>query len=292
MRPESELRLRRRRYRRRRRRAAAALLVALAAIAAVIALALSTGSGTDGARLVHYTIAGPRVHQELPQVGVIPAGSSARPRPLLVFLHGKGESQESNLVPAMFSALAHLGPDAPDVVFPYGGEDSYWHDRADGAWGEYLMHEVIPEAVRRLHADPHRIAIGGLSMGGFGAYDLALANPGAFCAVGGDSAALWRSGGETAAGAFDSAEDFSRNDVIGAARSGGDAYRGTSLWLDVGSQDPFRSADTELAELLKADGLSIQLHVWPGGHERAYWDAHWGSYLRFYASALANCRRS
>ena len=81
---------RRRTYRRRRRRAATALLVALAAVAVVIALLLSTGNGTDGARLVRYTIASRRVHQALPQVGVIPAGSSALPRPLLVFLHGQG----------------------------------------------------------------------------------------------------------------------------------------------------------------------------------------------------------
>jgi S-formylglutathione hydrolase FrmB len=281
----------RRTYRRRRRRAATALLVALAAVAVVIALVLSTGSGTDGARVVRYTIASRRVHKTLAQVGVIPAGSSALPRPLLVFLHGKGQNEESNLDPKMFTALARLGSEAPDVVFPYGGEDSYWHDRADGAWGEYVMREVIPEALRRLHGDPQRIAIGGLSMGGFGAYGLALKNPGAFCAVGGDSAALWRSGGETASGAFDNAEDFSRNDVLGGARSGGHAYGDTSLWLDVGSEDPFRSADTELAGLLKADRLNIQFHTWPGGHEPAYWDAHWSSYLRYYSGALANCQR-
>ncbi len=268
------------------------MLVVLAVVATVIALVLGAGTDTDGARLVRYTIAGRRIHQALPQVGVVPAGSSALRRPLLVFLHGKGENEESNLAPEMFSALARLGSVAPDVVFPYGGEDSYWHDRAAGSWGEYLMREVIPEAVRRLHADPNRIAVGGLSMGGFGAYDLALKHPGAFCAVGGDSPALWRSGAETAAGAFDDAEDFSRNDVIGAARSGGSAYRGTRLWLDVGNGDPFRSADTELGQLLKGDSLSVQLHIWPGGHELAYWDSHWGSYLRFYASALANCHRS
>ena len=55
-------------------------------------------------------------------------------------------------------------------------------------------------------------------MGGFGAYDLARLYPGTFCAVGGDSAALWRNGGESAQGAFDNAEDFARHDVIGAAR--------------------------------------------------------------------------
>jgi S-formylglutathione hydrolase FrmB len=266
------------------------VLVVLAAAAAAIALVLSAGNDTHGARVNRYTITSRLVHRSLPQAAVVPAGSSATPRPLLVFLHGKGENEESNLVPEMFSALKSLGASAPDVVFPYGGEDSYWHDRADGAWGEYVMREVIPEALRRLHADPHRIAIGGLSMGGFGAYDLALKHPGAFCAVGGDSAALWRGGGESAAGAFDGAEDFSRNDVIGAARSGGGAYRGTRLWLDVGTEDPFRSAGTEFAELLRADGLGIQFHVWPGGHEASYWDHHWDSYLRFYASASASCR--
>jgi S-formylglutathione hydrolase FrmB len=81
-------------------------------------------------------------------------------------------------------------------VFPYGGEDSYWHDRASGEWGEYVMREVIPEAVRRMHADPRRIAIGGLSMGGFGSYDLGLAHPGARSAR---SAATPRRCGETAA---------------------------------------------------------------------------------------------
>jgi S-formylglutathione hydrolase FrmB len=280
-----------RNYRLRRRRAVGAVLVLAVAVAALIAVVVSAGRETYGARLLRYTITGPLVHQSLPQIAVVPAGRAQGPRPLLVFLHGKGENEETNLVPGMLSTLRALGPRAPDIVFPYGGEDSYWHDRSDGDWGSYVVREVIPEALRRLHADPHRVAIAGLSMGGFGAYDVALRDPGAFCAVGGDSAALWRSGGETAAGAFDNAEDFAANDVIGAARSGGDAYRGMRLWLDVGSEDPFRSADAEFAELLRADGLDVQFHVWPGRHERSYWDSHWGSYLRFYASALASCRR-
>jgi hypothetical protein len=28
---------------------------------------------------------------------------------------------------------------------------------------------------------------------------------------------------------------------------------------------------------------------WPGAHEGDYWRAHFGSYLRFYAAALAAC---
>jgi S-formylglutathione hydrolase FrmB len=158
-----------------------------------------------------------------------------------------------------------------------------------GAWGRYVIDEVIPQTLRRLHADPHRVAIGGLSMGGFGAYDLARPYPRHFCAVGGDSPALWISGGESAAGAFDDAEDFARHDVIGAAEASSDPYPGMKLWIDVGSEDPFRAADTTFAHVLKAKGRSVQFHIWPGGHDQSYWQSHWDSYLDFYAASLAHC---
>ena len=262
----------------------------LAAIAVGATLALG-GSAVDkhGARVVRFTVHSRYVHQPLPVVAVVPAGASAGPRPLLVFLHGKGEDQNSNLGDSMFAALARLGPNAPDVVFPYGGDDSYWHDRADGAWGRYVMNEVIRQAVLRLGADPHRVAIGGISMGGFGAFNLARLDPGRFCAVGGHSPALWVSGGESAAGAFDDAEDFARNDVIGAARAR-DPYRGMSVWIDVGTDDPFRVADTDLAVALRRHGQPVAFHVWPGSHTGSYWSSHWDSYLRFYAGALGRCR--
>jgi enterochelin esterase-like enzyme len=33
----------------------------------------------------------------------------------------------------------------------------------------------------------------------------------------------------------------------------------------------------------------VRLHVWAGGHDSAYWHAHYRDYLRFYAGALATC---
>jgi S-formylglutathione hydrolase FrmB len=268
--------------------ALAALVVAALALLVVVP---ALGTDTLGARIVRFSISGPLVHQTLPVAAVIPAGATARPRPLLVFLHGKGEDENSNLDDAMFAALARLGSRAPDVVFPYGGADSYWHDRADGAWGAYVVREVIPQALARLHADPSRIAIGGISMGGFGALDIARLNRGRFCAVGGHSAALWVSGGESAPGAFDDAEDFARHDVIAAARAG-DPYPGVAVWIDVGTDDPFRAADTALVAALRADGHAVQFHVWPGGHDQGYWQSHWNSYMGFYAAALANCHQT
>lgn len=272
---------------RRRRRTAA--LCALGALAlAVVVLARSVlHTDSRGARVLHFTIAGPDVPGPLAVAAVIPAGGGVRP--LLVLLHGKGGDQDSELNDAMFAALAALGRSAPDVVFPYGGQDSYWHDRRDGRWGAYVLREVIPAALTRLHADARRVAIGGISMGGFGALDLARLAPGRFCAVGGHSAAVWVSGADSAAGAFDDAQDFARHDVIAAARAG-NPYGRTPVWLDVGSEDPFRAADTALARALSAHGAAVQLHVWPGGHGEGYWRRHWGSYLGFYARALARCR--
>lgn len=287
--PRSSRRYRRRAHRRRRTVALAVGVIAVAAVVvAVLLVVRSPGTDTHGAHVIRFTIHSPLVHQALPVAAVVPAGAGAEPRPLLIFLHGKGQDENSYLDGAMFAALARLGRRAPDVVFPYGGADSYWHNRAGAAWGSYVLKEVIAEAVARLHADPSRVAIGGISMGGFGALDLARLNPGGFCAVGGHSAALWVAGAQSAAGAFDDARDFALNDVIAIARRG-DPYRQIAVWIDVGSQDPFRAADTMFADALRRHGQAVDFHIWPGGHDQSYWDRHWGEYLGFYAGALAAC---
>ncbi|MDX6664607.1 MAG: hypothetical protein QOG68_813, partial [Solirubrobacteraceae bacterium] len=163
---------------------------------------------------------------------------------------------------------------------------SYWHARRGGDWGAYVLREVIPEAVRRLHADGRRVAIGGISMGGFGAFDVARRARGRFCAVGGHSAATWLQAGDTAPGAFDDAADFARNDLVADAQQHGRApWGGARLWLDGGTEDPFRVADETLAK-----ALGIPMHHWPGQHEGTYWRAHYASYLHFYALALHDCR--
>jgi S-formylglutathione hydrolase FrmB len=257
--------------------------------AAVLALTLagcgsspvhSGDSAAHGASVQRYRIVSRYVHGSHAQVGVRPAGSAAAP-PLLVFLHGRGAGAESNANGAFLAALSALGPRAPAVVFPDGGDHSYWHDRRGGEWAAYVMNEVIPQAVRRLHADRHRVAIGGVSMGGFGAFDLALHHSGRFCAVGGHSPAIWRQAGETAPGAFDDASDFARNDVIGLARRRRPA---PAVMIDSGDGDPFVAGDRALAS-----ALGVAKRTWPGGHDADYWHAHYGDDLRFYTRALARC---
>ena len=269
-----------------------AVAVPVLAIAALVGWRLGSGPDQHGARVIRFTLASRAVRRSLPVVAVIPPGTDGRGRPLLVFLHGKtSDGQDQSLVSPMFAALAAQGARAPDVVFPNGGDDSYWHDRADGRWATYVLRDVIPQALRRTGADPRRIAIGGISMGGFGALELARQHPGRFCAVGGHSAALWFSGAGSAAGAFDDAQDFARHDLLRAAR-GANPFGRTPVWLDVGSSDPFRAADAALAVRLRGDGANVRFTMSPGDHDDAYWQSHWGSYLGFYSRALAGCHAS
>ena len=275
---------------RRRRLLAGGLLAGGFAIAAYIALSLTVFAPVDthGARVIHLTVHSKAVGEDLGLDVVVPGGKERR-RPLLVFLHGRNGSPSSSTDDeAMFERLAKLGRHAPVIAFP-SGKDSYWHNRDDGDWGDYVMDEVIPLASKEGDADPGRVAIGGISMGGFGAYDLALLHPGRFCAVGGHSPALWLEGGASAPGAFDDAEDFERHDVIARAREDPGAFGAIPIWNDAGREDPFLISDVALDEALEEGGADLTDHVWPGGHERSYWDRHWGAYLRFYARALAHC---
>jgi S-formylglutathione hydrolase FrmB len=276
-----------------RRRLAIAVVALAAGVVAAAGLVrwfwpgdVRTGSvAAHGATILRYDVHSRWVHATLPQTAVLPAGGGAG-RPLLVFLHGRGpDGQESNANSDFFAALKAVGARAPAVVFPNGSVSSYYHRRASGDWARYVLDEVIPQAVARLKADPHRVAIGGISMGGFGAFDLARQRPRRFCAVGGHSPALWLRAGDTAPGAFDDAADFARNDVVGLARSRGRAPWGRArLWLDGGTADPFRAGGDALAA-----ALGIRIHHPAGGHDGHYWRAHYARYLRFYAAALAAC---
>ena len=254
--------------------------VGLAIPAAIVALLLGLrGPDTRGVRVERFTLHSRLVGRDLHEVLVRPKGAGAG-RPLLVLLHGRGAPPDSFLDQGLAAALRALGSRAPDVLLPDGGETSYWHDRRDGKWGSYLLREAIPAAVSRLHSDGTRVAIGGESMGGFGALDAARLHPRRFCAVGAHSAALFPTGASTPAGAFDDAADFARHDVVSAPFP----FRGP-VWVDVGDHDPFVGSDTEF-------GLvhHLRVRVWPGGHSGSYWAEHMRAYVRFYAQALRSCR--
>jgi poly(3-hydroxybutyrate) depolymerase len=218
------------------------------------------GFDTHGARVVHFQLRSRDVGRVLRETAVVPRGGASG-RPLLVLLHWRGGRPDWLLSNQLFAGLAALGSRAPVVVMPDGGGGSFWHDRQRARWASYVVNEVIPAAVRRFGVDPRRVAIGGTSMGGFGALDIARLWPGRFCAVGAHSPAIFQSAA-------------ARHDLLRLRPS----YGSTPVWIDVGTQDRFRPADVRLAR-----ELGVQPHVWPGKHGSNYWRAHMKQYLRFYA---------
>ena len=260
------------------------MLLRLAAVALVLCCCACGATHTKPApapEITSFVVKSKLMGEPLYGTLVTPSGGG-KGRPLLVFLHGYGASPSGMLSPAFIAALRGLGDRAPVVVLPEGSV-GWWHDRAEGPWGSYVLSEVIPTALARSGADSHRVAIGGISMGGFGSLDLGRIAAKRFCAVGGHSPAAFTRGSSDISFAFDNAADFARHDLIGIARSHS-PYR-APVWIDVGSQDLLRGAATTLAHELKADGADVTFHVWPGAHNGRYWDAHFAQYLAFYAKS-------
>jgi len=220
---------------------------------------------------------GRQLYEEL----VTPAGGGEG-RPLLVFLHGYGAAPSDTLSRAFVMALRRLGDRAPVVLLPEG-DTGWWHDRDEGPWGSYVLREAIPAALRRSGANRDRVAIGGTSMGGFGALDLGRIEPKRFCAVGGHSPAVLTR--DEFGFGFDNAADYADHNLLSLARTR--SLYDAPVWIDVGNRDDLRPAATRLVRELKADGADVSFHVWPGGHDGQYWDAHFAQYLKFY---VESCR--
>jgi S-formylglutathione hydrolase FrmB len=252
-------------------------------------LAVATGCDSEKPKLaappkvtqfvVQSQLLGIPMQEEL----VTPDGGS-KGRALLVFLHGYTGTPGGTADPAFLMALRRLGDRAPVVMLPEGGS-GWWHDRGEGPWGTYVLLEAIPAALERSGADPDRVAIGGISMGGFGALDLGRLAPEKFCAVGGHSPAVYERLSENSLFGFDNQDDFDHHDLLKLARNRS-LYK-VPVWIDVGDHDFLRPAAEKLADELRDNGTDVTFHVWPGGHAGPYWDRHFTDYLEFYADACS-----
>jgi S-formylglutathione hydrolase FrmB len=225
-------------------------------------------SSTRGGRIIPFALHSRLTHGVRHELLVVPRQHSDW---MLVLLHGYHGSPSSFLTQPFFNTLSALGNRAPEVLLLDGGADSYWHNRSYGAWGSMIWKEAIPAGLRRTHA--RRVAIGGISMGGYGAILAGARHH--FCAVGAQSPALWLSPGETAPGAFDNAADYNRNDVFKLKPP-------KPLWIDLGASDPFYNA-----AIAYAHRAHVVAHVKPGGHDGALWNAFTPQFLRFFARECA-----
>jgi len=98
-------------------------------------------------------------------------------KPLIVFLHGSGEKGtdvEKVKVHGPFKYLKTHDLDAY-VLAPQCPENEYWDAE--------VLHQLIMKIQKENNIDPNRIYLTGLSMGGWGAWNLAFAHPDMFAAL-------------------------------------------------------------------------------------------------------------
>jgi poly-gamma-glutamate synthesis protein (capsule biosynthesis protein) len=161
------------------------------------------------------------------------------------------------------------------VVLPFGNVIANRNRFDSVSWGNVFLTELMPDAERKLRVDPALRAIGGISRGGFWAYQIGLRHPELFRAIGGHSAF------------FDLYHAPPADNPLHLILDAPD-LDGLALWLDRGKDDFASRGLDEMHTRMDERGLAHVYDVAPfGEHNNAYWGARLEAYLAWYGQALA-----
>ncbi|TME25073.1 MAG: hypothetical protein E6I75_27995 [Chloroflexi bacterium] len=218
-------------------------------------------------------------------------GAAAQHYSVLYMLHGASGSKDEwpsyGLVETVDRLISRAEISPVVVVLPQG-DDGYWVNQANNGprWGDYVTQDVISsvDGTFRTFADADHRAVGGLSMGGAGALQLALNHPNLFRSVGAHSPSL-HVDDDTFPILGTGFEFATREPMKLAADAPG--IDGLDIWMDAGEQDPWLERDTLLHETLAERGIPHHWSVLEGGHEGPYWQHNLETYVRFYDASLA-----
>jgi S-formylglutathione hydrolase FrmB len=248
------------------------------------------------------------LNRDMPYRVMLPAQiSSGQKLPVVYLLHGGGEgfrnwSNDSDVARFAEPRFAEQGYAEQGLILVMPeGNSSYYTNSADHPqerYEDYIVHDLIAEVESKFPAASGRAsrAIMGVSMGGFGAVNMALKHPDLFFFAAGISPAIdvpsrpfsvkrvdqWRHhssifgpwGGQTRRD----------NDPFVLARSA-DPSKTPYLYLSCGDKEGLLPANRKFAALLEQRHLRYEFHVNPGGHNWDQWNAHLD---RIFASLAAH----
>ncbi|MFN8640065.1 MAG: alpha/beta hydrolase family protein, partial [Dehalococcoidia bacterium] len=251
-------------------------------------------------RTVEASFVSASLGREMAYAVFLPPGYDSKPGaryPVLYMLHGLGGDHSQWMHAGLVEQAADLmrrGEIEPFIIVLPDGESGYWMNHAGGGprFGSYISSDLVSLIDRNYRTVGTRDgrAIGGMSMGGQGALQLALNNPDEFRTAGAHSVAL-----RTKEQAFDFFGDrtyFEAHDPVSLVRSHPAVARRLVIAIDIGDADPWSGAAEAFHRSLTAQGIVHQWHEAPGGHDEAYWHAHVDDYLRFYSQAFRDGRLS
>jgi putative tributyrin esterase len=211
--------------------------------------------------------------------------ADSRPVPCLVLLHGL--SDDHTIWSRRTSIERYAEAHGIAVVMPAGGR-GWYVDNAEGPrWGSYIADEVpaVARAFFPVSSRREDTFIAGLSMGGYGAFRIALSHPERFAAAGSFSGALdmarrppdadpsWVTELSRVFGALD-ALPGSKHDLFELARRlGPDDRRRLRLFQCCGTEDFLHDANVRFRDHARSLDLDLVYEEGPGTHEWGYWDA-------------------
>jgi len=259
-------------------------------------------------RTIHYCVMLPSHYDSAT------AGHSARHYPVLYFLHGLGDNEQTFFKSGGWELIDDLRRQkqiSDFLIVTPEGLRSFYINSADGRvrYGDFFIREFIPyiESHYPVGRDRSARAISGVSMGGYGALRFAFAYPELFSSVSAQSAALIAEPPrqiEAAAGAtlldgllgavFGNPIDlrhWNQNSPFILAKQNRARIRITKLaiYFNCGRDDDFgfdKGAE-ELHRQLESEGIPHEFHLYPGNHDAAYFLEHLSETLVFHSRVFA-----
>jgi S-formylglutathione hydrolase FrmB len=208
----------------------------------------------------------------------------AAPRPWATFylLHGLSDD---NTIWTRRTSIERYVADLPlAVVMPDGGRGFYTNAVDGDAYENDLLEDVMDLVERTFPVKAERSgrAIGGLSMGGYGAIKLGLKHPERFASVHSHSGAVGFLRGDTKR-AKTHYPEFDR--VFGRSPAEGpedpfaivkriDHGRIPRMRIDCGTEDFLLDQNRAFHAHLESLHIPHEYQEFPGGHDWAYWDTH------------------
>jgi len=205
------------------------------------------------------------------------------PWPVLYLLHGLSDDHTGWL---RRTSIDQYVRDLPLMVVMPNAERSWYTDAIDNplaAFETYMIKDVVGFVDAAFHTRQERAsrAIAGLSMGGYGAFKLAIRHNDMFCAA----ASL--SGAFLINPVLDGFEDRQREMrlIFGESFTGGaedvfalvenaDKEKLPALWMHCGDNDFLIQANRDMRAHLESLGIPHSYYEAPGEHTWEYWDRH------------------
>jgi S-formylglutathione hydrolase FrmB len=245
----------------------------------------------------------------------IPEGydaSASRRYPLLYYLHGLGDNEQSLFNSGgwtLIDDLRHQHKIGEFLIAAPQGWRSFYINSADGSfrYSDFFLHEFMPHIERKYRVVPGRAkrAITGISMGGYGALRFAFAYPELFSAVSAQSAALMtetpqvldaglRSGsalGNLLAPVFGdpiNIRHWDANNPFLLAEKNAAELRKMAIYFNCGQQDNygFETGAAKLNEELNRAHVAHEYRSYPGDHSITYFVSHFDEVMEFHSRAF------